>query len=639
MWNICSSETFFESLNPETVERATNKLTHRGPDDFGYAFVSKTRADMWKNDRPQEMPDPGVALGHRRLSIIDLSSAGRQPFVSSDGRYWMVYNGEVYNYRELRTDLQRAGHVFRTSTDTEVVLIAFATWGPRCFERFNGMWALAIWDREEERLVLSRDRFGIKPLVMARVGQDIVVASEPKALFEIEGVSRAPNMESALGYVHSVRGPVRGETFFQEITELMPGTYAIAGSGRLTHHAYWQLPEPDSAVIKSANEAIERLNELFDDAVHLRLRSDVSVGTMVSGGLDSTSVIQAMNAQLRANDAEARRALGETLQGFHATFPDLPIDETERVNALRRMLDLEVNLVEPVREEAIFELFERSMFHMEEPFVNSVPIVHSLLMAKAREVGVKVVLNGHGADELFGGYPQYHQLAASDYLRHGQLATAYQQLAGMCEMLGISMSEALKRALGPVLPYRLFKWLRRNKHAGKPQREVFRRHIMSRNVPGRTALDAILRRDFQHNILPKWLHLEDRISMSQSIEARLPFLDYRIVDFAFRLDQRLKINSGRTKQILRQAMAQKLPPEIVQEKRKFHFSGPDALWLDGTLKPTVRKLFFDREPVVNDFLVTSNLREEFEEFWRGKRDQTRFLWTVFATEYWLQNYC
>jgi asparagine synthase (glutamine-hydrolysing) len=308
------------------------------------------------------------------------------------------------------------------------------------------------------------------------------------------------------------------------------------------------------------------------------------------------------------------------------------------------MLRLKVNLVEPVRETEVRELFHDSMLYMEEPFMNSVPMVHSLLMRKARNMGVKVVLNGHGADELFAGYPTlYHAPAAVDYVLRGDLFATFRQISGMCEMLGISALDAIKLTLDQILPYRLAVW-NHFKNRSEPSRQVFRRLPnaalqSSRIQKGRSRLDSALRGDFSKNILPSWLHLEDRISMSQSIEARLPFLDYRLVEFAFRIDQKLKIERGRTKRILRQAMAQSLPDVIVREKKKFYFSGPDAVWLDGALKPTVRKILFDRTPAIGDFLMIDNLREEFEEFWNGRRDRVKFLWTAFATEYWLQHHC
>jgi asparagine synthase (glutamine-hydrolysing) len=307
-------------IDPADLARMTHSLVHRGPDDYAFAFCGTEQKLNWREQAPPPIQDHGVAMGHRRLKILDLSDAGRQPFVSTDGRYWMVYNGEVFNYIELRSELQTLGYEFHTKTDTEVVLNAFIQWGTDCFNRFNGMWGLVIWDAHERRLVASRDRFGIKPIYYHRVEGGILFASEIKAILQHPSATRRPDTASVVAYLARRAAPTGGATFYADISTVKPGCWiSIDWSGNMDEGRYWTLPEQYPCK-DSFEEASEQLRELLADAVKLRLRSDVRVGTMLSGGLDSTSVI-ALVAERMGMDSSALAATGESLHSFTATFP------------------------------------------------------------------------------------------------------------------------------------------------------------------------------------------------------------------------------------------------------------------------------------------------------------------------------
>ena len=624
------------------ITRATHTMEHRGPDDYGFVFVSRPLVVGWREQTPDVHITRGAALGHRRLSILDLTGAGRQPISTNDGRYWISYNGEVYNYLELRDELEREGAIFHTRTDTEVVLQAYARWGNACFNRFNGMWGLVIWDRECERLVACRDRFGIKPLVYCRTGGNWAFASEAKALLTITGVSAKPDDEAIITYLAHFSAPPEGHTYYRDISQVPPG--CVLEIDEHGHHIerYWRPHGVDQARWCKEADAAEYFSDLFSDAIRLRLRSDVRVGTMVSGGLDSTSVIQEVARQLRETPENAR-AVGDALQGFHATFPGLPIDEVGRVQKLVQYLSLIVHYVRPMEKIAVEPLLWTATSHLEGPFMNSVPIVNHMLMRTAHDSGVTVVLNGHGADEIFAGYPLlYHGVAGAQFLKAGRLLAAWRQINGMQYGLGTGMNGAFAAVMAQILPYRLNPWNWGKSSDGRPITALRRRpsqeNYSLRSMPAHSNLDRLLKRDLFHNVLPSWLNLEDRISMAASVEARLPFLDYRVVEFGLDLADDLKIRDGRTKYLLRRVMENRLPRSIAFESSKFYFSGPDAFWLNGGLKSIAQRLLFNRSPRIDAYLDVDTLRMEFNRFWLGDHRRTKFLWTAFATEYWLENF-
>lgn len=628
-------------IERDIVESATRAMQHRGPDDHGFAFVTTEGEWQWKEDVEPRLPDKlsnGLFMGHQRLSILDLSDKGHQPFVSADGRYWMVFNGEIYNYIELRAELQKAGYSFNSQTDTEVAFYAYMHWGDDCFSRFNGMWAIVIWDRLENVLVASRDPFGIKPLHYVRLGADWAFASECRALLQLPGVSAAPSDESIRGFITEFRAPLGDETFYENVKQVLPGTLLKVRHDGANSQRYWQPNESAKARYRDEDEALEVFRELFASSVSIRLRSDVRVGTMVSGGLDSTSVIYEMHSALTEGNPDAA-SLGRQLQGFNASFEGLEIDESHRVNDLMECLDLTTHFVRPLQAANIPELYHHSLEHMDGPFFNSVPLVNRLLMQRARSEGVKVVLNGHGSDEQFAGFPaRYNALMIAFYLKHGNWINAFRQYRGMRNLMGLSFYGVLHQ----FLPYRMrpHTWVKGTDPdaAGLLRRGPSRDDNDSSAMMHRSQLDRALKRDFYHENMPKWLWMEDRMSMSESVESRLPFLDPRLVEFAFDLHESLKIRGGRTKYLLRKAMQNKLPRSIVVEKRKQAFSGPDAQWLSDPLRPTVEQLVFERTPLVDKYVDTKVLRRGFEQMWNGERTMVSKLWSIFAVEYWLEHF-
>ncbi len=629
-------------LDPKLLAKMTHALEHRGPDNFGFCFVGPGNSLEWRDNPLMPKGKKGVGMGHRRLSILDLSDAGRQPFVSPDGRFWMIYNGEIFNYLELKEQLKSLGHNFRTGTDTEVVLAAFMQWGQECFSRFNGMWALLIWDNQERKLVACRDRFGIKPLYYHRINGAVLFASEIKAILQCPLVVRRPDVDSVVGYLARRTAPTNGASFFEDIWAVDPGTcLTFFPDGSFQSTRYWTLPLEPWPITNNLEEAATQLKFLLNDSVHLRLRSDVKVGTMLSGGLDSTSVISIV-AGFMSSDSGTLAVTGESLHSFTAGFPGEKIDETVKVDALCQQLPLTKHTVFPLEELDVQFLLKGVAYSMEMPWYNSVPLVHALLMRRAQAEQVKVLLNGHGSDEIYAGYPyDYCPEVVIDALVRLQWTRAWGELHAMKQMHGLNWELAFS-----TLRYRI---LRSIKHLlGKGDTwslenlihgDLLEKHASLRPNLGKchSGLDQHLRLDFFHKMLPAWLQFEDRISMAYSLEARLPFMDYRLIEYGFGLPNHLKIQNGLTKIVLRKAMTDTLPSIISGDPQKIPFSGPSSSWLLGPLRSVVEGLLASGEPKLAQFVDPGKLRARVINFLSGKGEPHQ-IWPLLNTEVWLRAY-
>ena len=628
----------------EALATMTHTLTHRGPDDFGFCAPVTDGVVCWKETPPSAQFLPGPAMGHRRLSILDLTEAGRQPFVSADGRYAVVYNGEIFNYRELRAELEALGRRFTTQTDTEVALSAFAQWGTGCFNRFNGMWAMVIWDAHERTLVASRDRFGIKPLYLQRADDRWIFASEVKAIFAHPAARRGVNRTALISYLMDLGEPSGDETFFEGVDSVGPGTYVVVTAQGARVGRYWDLPQAPRERFGSLGDAAARLEELLRDSVALQMRSDVRIGTMLSGGLDSTSVISMVRSLMESSQV-AHDATGETLQAFTAIYRGTKIDEEPLVDDLCHSLALKANKVFPLQECDLLELLHTSGWHMERPYFNSVPLVHTLLMRKARSIGVKVVLNGHGPDEMLAGYAKYIPEAIGDSIASLRWGEALKGITATKNTYGLGRRRALLRALGTRMP-RSFQQRKALESAanspllsGEARKLIGQRAAPAGREREKRGLQGALHEDFFHQSLPGWLHLEDRISMSESIEARLPFLDYRIVEFAFALPNRFKVDGAVTKRVLRESMKARLPEAIVSNSRKVPFSGPDASWIRGPLGNWARATFLDKDARIFEYLEAGPTRALLSEYLDSPQSRTHQyqIWKLVNAEVWMQS--
>jgi asparagine synthase (glutamine-hydrolysing) len=606
--------------DPAPVDRVgamTALLAHRGPDGQGVADLGP------------------LALGHRRLAVIDLSERAAQPMRLDEAGLVLSYNGELYNHRELRAELEEDGAAFRSDSDTEVVLQAYARWGEAAFERFNGMWALALWEERARRLVLSRDRLGIKPLYLRESPGELAFASELKALTPAEGWQVD---DGVLG--RFLLGGVQDDgarTFFRGARQLLPGRVAawtlVPGQDpKRAERAFWSL---DRAVAASADgppasapEAARALREALEASVDLRLRSDVPVGTCLSGGLDSSSIV-----------ALASRAGAAPVRTFTAVCGDPGHDEGDHARAVAARWGCQATEVDVSPGRELVELLDTIAWYHDEPWGRPGLVTQWSVMAAAQGE-VTVLLDGQGGDELLLGYAgdalTYLRSLGRRVLRQGHgglkllrdakgllgLPTTSPDGAGPLWRHVARAGAARGRALGARRGPQVTDELRRAAAA-----------VDGARAGGGSAIDRRLREEVARSSLPALLHHEDRASMAFGLEARVPFLDHRLVELALRLDFTLKVDGGRTKAVLRDAVQDLLPASVVERKDKLGTPAPLRRWLKGA-EPAVREVLLDG-------FAERGLVDGVEPAWRAVERGRGDPWLAFrwlTTELWLRRF-
>ncbi|MCA1588539.1 MAG: asparagine synthase (glutamine-hydrolyzing) [Chloroflexi bacterium] len=550
-------------------------LAHRGPDSTG-------------------CQDLGAAvLAQQRLSILDPTPSGFQPMESSDGRHWIVHNGEIYNFLELADELAAAGHEFRTETDTEVILAAYARWGTSCVERFNGIWAFALWDREQERLFLSRDRLGVKPLFYAEHRGGIAFASEIKGLLALPDVSRDPEPAAIRDFLLDAMVDHSDRTFFRSVRRLPAAHNLVLDRDARRTERYWGPPQLSDDVAfaprPSDGDLVEELRALLIDSVALQLRSDVELGSCLSGGVDSSSIVTIASG-LRSGTLARQRAHAERdalpQHAFFAEFREPGIDEREYVDAVVERTGVELHTVTPSADD-FFDTLPSVMWHQDEPFGSASIIAQYHVMHLARETGVRVLLDGQGADELLAGYPRVRPTRLLGALRRRDLGT----IARLAPTEAASILRSARRRpayLASVLRHvsraaaRRVPFLARRRQPGWAGPGTIEAESLLRSpeaVEDGTLLAATLWDEVARTSLPALLRYEDRNSMAFGIEARVPFLDHRVVELTMRMPDRLKIDGDRRKAALLDAMRGIVAPQVLARRDKIGFVPPQDRWL------------------------------------------------------------
>jgi asparagine synthase (glutamine-hydrolysing) len=605
---------------PEALLAMTRALAHRGPDGEG-TFAAGP-----------------VGLGHRRLAVIDLSPAGRQPMATPDGRYTLTYNGEVYNFRELRAELEAAGHRFDSRTDSEVVLKAYAQWGAEAVKRFNGMFALAIWDSVERELFLARDRYGIKPLYYTRVGSTLLVASEIKAFLRHPQFRSQMDPEGLLEYF-TFQNFFTDRTLFRGVRLLPAGCWLRirAATGALpAPERFWDYAFTEPATPADEREYLDELDRLFRQAVSRQLVSDVDVGAYLSGGMDSGSVtalaashlpyIRSFTCGFDLNSASGvELAYDERPAAEHMSY----LFKTEHYEMVLKAGDME-------------RVLPRLAWHLEEPRVGQ--CYPNFYVAQLASKFVKVVLSGVGGDELFGGYPwRYYRAVVNDDFEHyvDKYYLFWQRLIPNTE---------LRRVFDPIWDDVKQVWTR------DIFRDVFSRHAGALTRPEDYINHSLYfeAKTFLHGLLV----VEDKLSMAHSLETRVPFLDNDLVDFAMRVPVRLKLgNLGEVvrlnenepgaktsryfqrtrdgKLLLRKAMERHIPAAVT-EREKQGFSAPDASWFKGESIDYVRRVIFNRKARIYDFMDPGAVQALVSEHLEGKRNRRLLIWSLLNVEQWCE---
>ena len=610
-----------DSIEGERLVRMRDALAHRGPDGAG----------AWA--------DGPVALGHRRLAIVDVAG-GHQPMSNEDGSVWLTFNGEIYNHAELRPGLEARGHVYRTRSDTETILHLYEELGDRVVERLHGMFALAIWDRRRRRLLLARDRLGIKPLYYAISDGELLFASEIKAI--VEGGVRPELNRAVVPELLATRYVSGEETLFQGVRKLPPGqTLCWSQDEGFVRRQYWEIPAPRETAGLTYPAAVRELRERLEAAVGRHLMSDVPLGLFLSGGLDSSAL-----AGLTS------RLIKEPLRTFSVGFAEQEANELPYARAVARHIGA-VHREVLVSPGEYFDALPQLVWQEDEPiaFTSSVPLY---FVSKLARDHVKVVLTGEGSDELFLGYNRYRVTYWNQRIGAAYWAVAPRSLRRRIQRLIPRLPAGVRRYLartflglepGPrslflenfaLFPDRLRQGLL-HQEAGAAGRDPFAASLHSYlEAPG-DALDRMSRSDLQtylHELLMK----QDQMSMAASIESRVPFLDDEIIEYAAALPSRFKLRGWRTKAVLRDAVRDVIPPEILT-RRKMGFPVPIGAWLRGRFRPIVEEFVLSGRARHRGLFDAFALRRLAAEHQAGTAEHGDRLWMLVNLEIWQRIFC
>ena len=608
----------------DAIERMTGVQKHRGPDDAGRHV------------------EPGAALGHRRLSIIDLSAAGHQPMTNEDGTWWLTYNGEIYNHRDVRAELLSKGHTYHSETDSETIIHAFEEWGPSAIDRFRGMFAFGLWDRRAQRLWLVRDRLGVKPLYYAIANGTIVFASEIKAIFESGLVSAALDPQALPEYLSF--GYVSGErTMFEGVKKLPPGCYLRWERGQATLGQYWDVnfSPRAGATARSEGELAEQLRELLDDCVRMRLMSDVPLGVFLSGGLDS-SAIAALTA---------KRVSGQ-LNTFSVGFEQQYYSELPYARVVAQHIGADHHEVILTPDDFITAL-PCLIWHEDEP-IWAPPSVALHAVAELAGHTAKVVLTGEGSDELFAGYDRYWMTAWNARVAgfYGAVPSfARKALRGL--LVDGPLPERARRALSHTplgrdnTPESLVfdNWFGVfnpgvQRQIGTPaladmlsRVDVYDSHRREFSHGSHThVVDRMLRTDVKCSLV-ELLMKQDQMSMAASIESRVPFLDYQLVEFAAGIPADLKIRSHSGKHLLKRSLDGLLPDSIINRPKQ-GFPVPFDRWLRERFLGQIRSVLLADDAQTAAWVRPEVTRRLLDDHEAGRANATRRIWNLFTLELW-----
>lgn len=638
-------------VDQSLLVKLTRSLRHRGPDDEGF-LLADTRTGLTEHRRGSEtIPEvrsreidesfsgtsPNLGLGWRRLSIIDLSPSGHQPMSNADGTLWVIFNGEIYNYIELRVELKAKGYVFRTQSDTEVILHAYHAWGQDCLHHFNGMWGMAIWDVQKRQLFCARDRFGVKPFYYFWNGSSFAFASEIKALLELPWIPRRANDSAVYDFlVHRVLDHTE-QTFFSDILQLRPGHCAFISERGLQVQRYYTLSyNPDLGHFNERDSIAhaDQLRVLLNDAVRLRLRSDVTLGSCLSGGLDSSTIVSIANSLLFKQGLANRETIGERQKTFTATYDIEQYSEDRFVRQVIEQTNAQPYFVKPAAAELQNELsdFIRSN---DEPSISTSMYAQWCVMRLAAQHGIKVLLDGQGADELLAGYrPQHFPVFHAELIRAGRIFEAIKEMRTGASVAGESFSGWLRAAAMKSVKSYVPKRLR---HRFMTSAQLLNPAFAAKTVSHVTKEDrSIQRRLYEDETLynlPQLLHYEDRNSMRFSVEARVPFVDYRVVEFVMNLPAVYKIHNGWSKYVLRQATNGLIPQAVQWRKDKMGFVTPEVEWMS-ELSPLIRKTFTETSLRSRQYVNPRFVMEQVS----NRTISTGDIWRVFNLELWMREF-
>lgn len=628
-------------------EKMNSLIKHRGPDDGGGVTFNAEGAFALgysdSVDRVDAIPyldfknsidvvNPQVWLGHRRLSILDLSPLGHCPMTDASQRYWLTYNGEVYNYIEIKEELKQLGHVFYSETDSEVVLKSYIQWGEKCVEKFNGMWAFVIYDSENQTLFASRDRFGVKPFYYNLTDTVFSFSSEQKGLIESGVVEKSINKKAVYDYLAFTQIEHQKESFFSGVIELLPGynmTFSYKTWALETEQFYDLKYNPETESIDPAKEAIliEEISDLFKRSIDLRMRADVPIGSCLSGGIDSSAIVGGM------------ASLGHgSINTYTACSHLKELDESHYAQKVVDTYQTKWHKITPTSDELLTDL-EELVYCQDIPLFSTSTYAQFRVMKRVKETGVKVVLDGQGGDELFAGYLPYHTNAWLDLLGKGKIG----ELSKSLKDYG-SFSSGMRFFFKQYLRFYGLKKLPAGMYKNMMQRFYKEHDYINDNLKNTysetsfdayqkdlpTSLNGLLKHEFYNSRLKGYLKCEDRCSMWNSVEARTPFSDdLPLIEKVFSISGNYKIKAGVKKHLLKEATKDLLPADIYNRKDKMGYVTPNNLWIN-EIKGDLRSYFTED---LEEYYNYDRLMKDYDQFFNQTHlpeNQRMFKFIAFA---------
>ena len=623
------------------IEKLNVLLKHRGPDDEGFVAINRNSGKFAqysgndsigsvKHNYPHIslLADTGfdLLLAHRRLSIIDLSENGHGPMCSQNGRYWITFNGEIYNYLELREELTALGHSFRTLSDTEVILKAYEQWGYGCLNRFNGMWAFAIWDNSKKILFLARDRFGIKPLYYTKTDDMFAFSSEIKPLASLYPERPLINKNKIPFYLIYGNRLNSEETYLENISSLPSSHYLILSENKLEVQRYYDIEKQGSGSL-SESELQDKIIHLLTDSIRLRFRSDVPVGTCLSGGFDSSSIVSLSSGIKKGG-----------LNTFSAVWKEKECDESYYIDIVNSKYGCIEHKTYPA-EEHFESVFRKLCYFQEIPTEGPGLYPQWFVMQKAGE-NVKVLLDGQGGDEVFGGYFQMGAYLRG-ILKDRRLIKLLGESGNFVQFLN---KNGIHSFAGWLFP-RQYGYLTRSRLSAKF--DIVNKQLLS-EMPKQSLYFDIepvkkfgnylgdLSYHFIRNItIPALLHYEDRSSMAHSIESRVPFLDFRLVELGVNLNSRYLSHKGVTRPLYRRALRPYLPSEVVNRKDKLGFPTPFSNWTKTSLKPFINDNLLEKNSRLHDFIDSATLQKNLYGHFNNSKDYSWEIWRLLSLKFFI----
>jgi asparagine synthase (glutamine-hydrolysing) len=607
----------------EVMMKMTSSLSHRGPNDYGIEII------------PIENEKTTIGFGHRRLSIIDLTRNGHQPMWDRKKELCIVLNGEIYNYVELREELLQKGYEFISKSDTEVLIYAYKEWGTECFRKLNGMWAIAIFDKKKKNILLSRDRYGKKPLYYYISANGFIFASEIKALLLHPSVVKLPNYEKVFRYLSlNYRYlDIDNESFFQNILQVPPSTFMEINTALTTRTMrYWELSPITISENKAESKIIEEFRDLLIDAIKIRLRSDVPVGCMLSGGMDSTSITAIAYKILKTPVTTFSGITGKE-KGVY--------DESEYIDSVIKDTSADFHYIRPDPSDIFDTVSEMLAFH-DEPICTVTWYSLYLIAKKIREENVPVVLNGHGGDELLAGYWDHYHYYLYELSAAGKVHELENEISFWKKnhkrdpeeltRMNIYIKKMLGHEIGEMSRFDDYSQCFHPDVVSKYKRDIQLTNNMT------SLLSKRLYSELFYETVPATLRPEDRNTMSQSIESRSPFLDYRLAEFTFSLDNKYKIRNGLGKWILRESMKGILPEKVRTRTDKAGFIAPADLWFKTVNKNQIQDMINSTELGKENIFDIGHIQKIFDEHCEGKANHHMFLWRLINLYLWYKRF-